>query len=101
MSEQPRQPVPQVKATDYDDDNGYFDSYIERNPTPTANSTGSQLDSIRHPIQRGHSKLQTDGNASSDRLLNPQENTLEQSATVTTNRSRTPHPASSPHARRR
>lgn len=94
MSEAPRQPVPQLKTTDYDhDDNepdGYFDSDIERNPT--GHSTASQLDSIRHPIQRGHSKLQTDGNASSDRLLNPQDNTLEQSATASTN-SRTPSPS--------
>ena len=89
MSEQLRQPIPQVKTTDVDDDNGYFDSDIERNPT--SQSTGSQLDSIRHPIQRGHSKLQTDGNASSDRLLNPQDNTLEQTATATS--SRTPSPS--------
>jgi hypothetical protein len=89
MSEQLRQPIPQVKTTDVDDDNGYFDSDIERNPT--GQSTGSQLDSIRHPIQRGHSTLQTDGNASSDRLLNPQDNTLEQTATATS--SRTPSPS--------
>jgi hypothetical protein len=86
MSESLRQPIPQVKATDYDhdddDNNGYFDSDIERNPTGQSTGT-SQLDSIRHPIQRGPSKLQTDGNASSDRLLNPQDNTLEQSATAT------------------
>jgi hypothetical protein len=45
MSEQLRQPIPQVKATDYDDeDNGYFDSDFEQNPT--GHSTGaSQLDS--------------------------------------------------------
>lgn len=70
MPESLRRPIERLKSKVHstDDDKNFGDNDHE------AHSTAVQDNPIRHPIQRGHSKLQGDGNESSDQLLRPTDN---------------------------
>lgn len=66
-------------------------------------SSATQDDAIRHPIQRGQSKLQKDGNESSDQFLKPQDASTGQELSPTPSETpgETPSSASPrPHALR-
>ena len=70
MPESLRRPIQRLKTKLHSDDG---DNHMDSENEHQGNTSATQDNPIRHPIQRGTSKLQRGGNESSDRLLKPSD----------------------------